>query len=115
MRFMRYVDDIVMGIVKVIEKGPINKYNLYNIGNNHPENLMVFVETLCDCLKENGLLEKDFDLDKNIELLPMQPGDVKTTYADTSALEKDYGFKPDTLLKDGLDRFVKWYKDYIKS
>ena len=114
-RDFTYVDDIVEGIIKVIEKGPINKYNLYNIGNNHPENLMVFVDTLCDCLKECDLLKDDFVLDEHIELLPMQPGDVVTTYADTSPLEKDYGFKPDTPLKDGLDRFVKWYKNYSKG
>ena len=111
-RDFTYIDDIVEGINRIIEKGPINKYNLYNIGNNHPENLMVFVSTLCDCLKDNDLLQNDFVLQDYIELLPMQAGDVITTYADTTPLEKDYDFKPNTDLKDGLDKFVKWYKEY---
>ncbi len=113
-RDFTYIDDIVEGIVRIMEKGPIEDYNLYNIGNSHPENLMDFVYTLADCLKENGLLHKDFDVDGHLELVEMQPGDVAVTYADTSALEKDYGFKPDTPLKEGLSRFAKWYKEYYR-
>ena len=113
-RDFTYVDDIVEGVVRIMDKGPIDKYNLYNIGNNHPENLMDFVYTLADCLKENGLLDDSFNVDDHLELVGMQPGDVAVTYADTSALEKDYGFKPDTSLKEGLSRFAKWYKEYYK-
>ena len=113
-RDFTYVDDIVEGIVRIINDGPKEKYNLYNIGNNHPENLMDFVYTLANSLKDNGLLDKEFNVDEHMELVAMQPGDVETTYADTSKLEQDYGFKPNTSLKDGLDKFAKWYKDYYK-
>ena len=113
-RDFTYVDDIVEGIKRIVEKGPKENYNLYNIGNNHPENLMYFVETLVECMKNNDLLEKDFDSKKHMELVESQPGDVETTYADISQLEKDYGFKPNTSLKDGLDKFCKWYKEYYK-
>lgn len=113
-RDFTYIDDIIEGIVRIIDKGPINKYNLYNIGNNHPENLMEFVDTLANSLKENKLLDESFNINDHIELVPMQPGDVETTYADTSKLEEDYGFKPNTPLSDGLNKFVKWYKDYYK-
>ena len=113
-RDFTYIDDIVEGIVRVMEKGPKENYNLYNIGNNHPENLMDFVYTLAGCLKDNGLLDKDFDTEGHLELVEMQKGDVVTTYADVSPLENDYGFRPDTPLKEGLDRFVKWYKEYYR-
>lgn len=113
-RDFTYVDDIVEGIVRILDKGPKEKYNLYNIGNNHPENLMDFVYTLANALKENGLLNPDFNIDEHMELVPTQAGDVETTYADTSKLELDYGFKPNTSLKDGLTLFTKWYKDYYK-
>ena len=113
-RDFTYIDDIVEGIVRILDKGPKDKYNLYNIGNNHPENLMDFVYTLANALKENGLLDNDFNIDEHIELVEMQPGDVPTTYADTSKLEQDYGFKPNTSLKDGLSKFANWYKDYYK-
>ena len=113
-RDFTYVDDIVEGIVRIMDKGPKEKYNLYNIGNSHPENLMDFVYTLANALKDNGVLDSNFDIDEHMELVPMQPGDVPTTYADTSALENDYGFKPNTPLKDGLNSFAKWYKDYKK-
>ena len=113
-RDFTYVDDIVEGIVRILDKGPKEKYNLYNIGNNHPENLMDFVYTLANCLKENGILDSNFNIDEHMELVPMQPGDVPTTYADTSMLEKDYGFKSNTSLKDGLSAFAKWYKEYYK-
>ena len=111
-RDFTYVDDIVEGIVRIMEKGPKEDYNLYNIGNHHPENLMDFVYTLGRCLKDNGLLEEDFDIDAHMELVGMQAGDVEVTYADTTPLQEDYGFKPDTPLKDGLDRFAKWYKEF---
>lgn len=113
-RDFTYIDDIVEGIVRIMDKGPVNDYNLYNIGNSHPENLMDFVYTLADSLKKYELLDKDFNIDEHMQLVEMQPGDVVSTYADTSGLEKDYGFKPDTSLKDGLDKFSKWYKDYYK-
>lgn len=111
-RDFTYVDDIVEGITRILDKGPINDYNLYNIGNNHPENLMDFVYTLANSLIKYEILSKDFNIDEHMELVEMQPGDVPTTYADTSLLEKDYGFKPNTSLQEGLDRFSKWYKEY---
>ena len=113
-RDFTYIDDIVEGIIRIINKGPINNYNLYNIGNNHPENLMDFVYTLGQAMKDNDLLDKDFNIDEHIELVAMQAGDVETTYADTSPLEKDYGFKPNTSLKEGLNKFCMWYKEYYK-
>lgn len=113
-RDFTYIDDIVEGIIRVMDKVPNGdiKYALYNIGNNHPENLMDFVSTLANALIENNVLPKDFDIKDATELVPMQPGDVPITYADTSALEKEFGFKPSTSLKDGLNRFAKWYKEY---
>ncbi len=111
-RDFTYIDDIVEGIVRIMEKGPKEDYNLYNIGNSHPEDLMEFVDTLADSLKRYELLPKDFDVKEHMELVGMQAGDVPVTYADTFALEKDYGFHPDTPLKDGLDRFSRWYKEY---
>ena len=113
-RDFTYIDDIVEGIVRIMEKGPKEDYNLYNIGNSHPEDLMEFVSTLADSLKRYELLPKDFDVKEHMELVGMQAGDVPVTYADTSALEKDYGFHPDTSLKDGLDRFSQWYKEYYR-
>ena len=111
-RDFTYIDDIIEGIVNIMVKGPIENYNLYNIGNNHPENLMDFIHILADCLIENELVSKDFNIDEHIELLPMQDGDVKVTYANTTKLEEDYAFKPNTDLKYGLDQFIKWYKQY---
>ena len=111
-RDFTYVDDIVEGIIRIMEKGPKQDYNLYNIGNHHPENLMDFVYTLGQCLKDEGLLSEDFNIDEHMELVEMQPGDVEVTYADTTPLQEDYGFKPDTSLKEGLSRFVKWYRDF---
>lgn len=114
-RDFTYIDDIVEGIRRIMEKGPKEGYNLYNIGNHHPENLMDFVYTLGDCLKKEGLLSEDFDMDAHMELVEMQPGDVAVTYADTAPLRSDYGFQPNTSLKDGLSSFAKWYKDhYVK-
>lgn len=113
-RDFTYIDDIVEGLVRIIDKGPIDKYNLYNIGNNKPENLMDFVYTLANSLIKYNLLASDFNIDQYMELVQMQAGDVSVTYADTSLLEKDYGFKPNTSLSDGLDRFVEWYKEYYQ-
>ena len=114
-RDFTYIDDIVEGIRRIMEKGPKEDYNLYNIGNHHPENLMDFVYTLGDCLKKEGLLSEDFDMDAHMELVEMQPGDVAVTYADTAPLRSDYCFQPNTSLKDGLSSFAKWYKDhYVK-
>ena len=114
-RDFTYVDDIVEGIVRIMEKGPKEDYNLYNIGNHHPENLMDFVYTLGECLKENGLLEENFDMDEHMKLVEMQPGDVPVTYADTLPLREDYGFQPSTSLKEGLSELAKWYKEYYKK
>ena len=114
-RDFTYVDDIVEGMVRIMEKGPKEDYNLYNIGNHHPENLMDFVYTLGECLKENGLLEENFDMDEHMKLVEMQPGDVPVTYADTLPLREDYGFQPSTSLKEGLSEFAKWYKEYYKK
>ncbi len=114
-RDFTYVDDIVEGIVRIMEKGPKEDYNLYNIGNHHPENLMDFVYTLGECLKENGLLEENFDMDEHMKLVEMQPGDVPVTYADTLPLREDYGFQPSTSLKEGLSEFARWYKEYYKK
>ena len=115
-RDFTYIDDIVEGIVRVMDKAPNAdvKYAIYNIGNNHPENLMDFVSILSNGLINNEVLPKDFDINEFIELVPMQKGDVPITYADVSALEKDFGFKPRTSLKEGLDKFAKWYKDFYK-
>ena len=113
-RDFTYVDDIVEGIIRVMDQGPKEDYNLYNIGNSHPENLMDFVYTLADRLIANGLLPQDFNIDEHLELVEMQPGDVPVTYADTTPLMNDYGFKPETPLKEGLDRFCKWYKEFYK-
>ncbi len=89
-RDFTYIDDIVEGIRRIMEKGPKEDYNLYNIGNHHPENLMDFVYTLGDCLKKEGLLSEDFDMDAHMELVEMQPGDVAVTYADTAPLRSDF-------------------------
>lgn len=125
-RDFTYVDDIVEGVVRVMNKAPkkedgadglpIPPYKLYNIGNNQPENLLDFVQILQEELVGAGVLPKDFDFEKHKKLVPMQKGDVPITYADTSELEKDFGFKPKTTLKEGLRKFAKWYyKFYIKE
>ena len=111
-RDFTYVDDIVEGIVRIMDKGPKEKYNLYNIGNSHPEDLLDFVHTLADCLKAEQILPKDFDVESHLQLVAMQPGDVAVTYADTTPLMKDYGFKPETPLKEGLQAFAKWYREF---
>lgn len=125
-RDFTYVDDIVEGVVRVMQHAPEKKtgedglpippYKVYNIGNNHPENLLEFVNILQEELVRAGVLPQDYDFDAHKELVPMQPGDVPVTYADTSALEEDLGFKPCTSLREGLRRFSEWYKQfYCKS
>ena len=99
--------------VEVGEDGlPIPPYRVYNIGNNQPENLLDFVDILQQELVRAGVLPEDYDFESHKELVPMQPGDVPITYADTSALERDFGFKPSTSLRDGLRKFAEWYKDF---
>ena len=112
-RDFTYVDDIVKGIVSVMQQTPQkNKegvpYKVYNIGNSSPENLLDFVNILENCLLENGIIKEKVKK----EFLPMQPGDVYQTFADTSDLEKDFGFKPSTSLKTGLEKFAQWYKEF---
>ncbi|MBS5297515.1 MAG: NAD-dependent epimerase/dehydratase family protein [Prevotella sp.] len=123
-RDFTYIDDIVEGIVRVMlhapekrvgEDGlPIPPYKVYNIGNSHPENLLDFVTILQEELIRAGVLPKDYDFEAHKELVPMQPGDVPVTYADTTALEEDFGYKPDMSLRTGLRKFAKWYKGYCK-
>lgn len=121
-RDFTYVDDIVEGVVSVMQHAPEKKmgedglpvppYKIYNIGNNSPENLLDFVTILQEELVRAGVLPKDYDFEAHKELVPMQPGDVPVTYADTSALEEDFGFKPSTSLREGLRRFAEWYGRY---
>lgn len=122
MRDFTYVDDIVEGVMRVMAKAPERKvgedglpippYKVYNIGNNHPENLLDFVRILQEELIRAGVLPADYDFEAHKELVPMQPGDVPVTYADTSALEQDFDFKPSTSLRDGLRKFAEWYKTF---
>ena len=121
-RDFTYVDDIVEGIIRVMNNAPTKKdgedglpippYKIYNIGNNNPENLLDFVQILSEELVRAGVLPKDYDFDAHKKLVPMQKGDVPITYADTSALERDFGYKPSTSLRDGLRRFAEWYYKY---
>ena len=121
-RDFTFIDDIVEGIEKVMQGAPEKKngedgllippYAIYNIGNNHPENLLDFVRILSEELVRAGVLPENYDFDSHKELVPMQPGDVPITFADTDALEKDYGFKPNTSLRDGLRKFAEWYKEF---
>lgn len=121
-RDFTYVDDIVEGVKRVMtcapekvagEDGlPVPPYRVYNIGNSSPENLLDFVDILQQELLRAGVLPEDYDFEAHKELVPMQPGDVPVTYADTSALERDFGFKPATPLRDGLRRFAEWYKEF---
>ena len=121
-RDFTYVDDIVEGVVRVMKKAPqkqvgedglpIPPYAVYNIGNNQPENLLDFVQILQEELVAAGVLPEDYDFEAHKELVPMQPGDVPVTYADTTALEQDFGFKPSTSLRDGLRAFAQWYARY---
>ena len=121
-RDFTYVDDIVEGVVRVMQHAPekqtgedglpIPPYAVYNIGNNSPENLLDFVQILQEELVRAGVLPQDYDFEAHKELVPMQPGDVPVTYADTSALERDFGFKPATSLRIGLRAFAEWYAKY---
>jgi UDP-glucuronate 4-epimerase len=121
-RDFTYVDDIVTGVVKVMEKAPdratgedglpVPPNALYNIGNNNPANLLDFVQILSEELVRAGVLPEDYDFEAHKKLVPMQPGDVPVTYADTSALERNFGFKPSTSLRDGLRKFAEWYREF---
>ncbi len=123
-RDFTYVSDIVEGVRRVMERAPERKtgedglpippYRIYNIGNNNPENLLDFVSILQEELIRAEVLPSDYDFESHKKLVPMQPGDVPVTYADTSALEEDTGFKPNTPLREGLRRFAKWYKEFYK-
>ena len=123
-RDFTYIDDIVEGILRVMVAPPDKKdgpdglpiapYRVYNIGGGHPENLLDFISILQEELVLNGLLPSDYDFEAHRELVPMQPGDVPITYADSSALERDFGFTPQITIFDGLRYFVEWYKEYQK-
>lgn len=123
-RDFTYIDDIVEGIVRVMKgapekrKGddglPVPPYSIYNIGNSNPENLMDFVQILSEELVGAEVLPANFDIEEHMELVPMQPGDVPVTYADTGKLERDYGFRPKTDLRSGLRAFAEWYREYNK-
>lgn len=123
-RDFTYVDDIVEGVKRVMQKPPqkqvgedglpIPPYAVYNIGNSSPENLLDFVTILQEELIRAKVLPSDYDFEAHKKLVPMQPGDVPVTYADTSALEQDFGFKPNTSLRDGLRKFAEWYKEFYK-
>ena len=124
MRDFTFVDDIVEGVVRIMQGAPEKKqgedglplppYAVYNIGNNSPENLLNFVDILQQELIRAKVLPEDYDFDAHKQLVPMQPGDVPTTYADTAALERDFGFKPSTSLRDGLRAFAEWYSEFYK-
>ena len=124
-RDFTYVDDIVEGVIRVMQRAPERKrgedglpvppYALYNIGNSHPENLPDFVDILQQELIRAGVLPATYDFEAHKELVPMQAGDVPVTYADTSALERDFGYKPNTSLRDGLRKFAEWYKEFYGS
>ena len=121
-RDFTYVDDIVEGVARVMKKPPEKKngedglpippYAIYNIGNSNPENLLDFVQILSEELVRAGVLPSGYDFETHKKLVPMQPGDVPVTYADTSALERDFGFKPHTPLREGLRKFAEWYKEF---
>lgn len=121
-RDFTFVDDIVEGVIRVMKGAPEKKigedglpvppYAVYNIGNNQPENLLQFVDILQQELIRAGVLSSDYDFDAHKELVPMQPGDVPVTYADTTELERDFGFKPSTSLREGLRKFAEWYKEF---
>ena len=123
-RDFTYIDDIVEGVIRVMKKAPerrngedglsVPPYAIYNIGNSQPENLLDFVEILQQELVSAGVLPSDYNFDEHKELVPMQPGDVPVTYADTTALERDFGFKPSTSLRDGLRTFARWYAKFYK-
>ena len=118
------MDDIVEGVVRVMKKAPDKKngedglpippYAVYNIGNQNPENLLDFVQILSEELVRAKVLPEDYDFEAHKKLVPMQPGDVPVTYADTSALERDFGYKPSTSLRSGLRKFAEWYAEFYK-
>jgi len=124
MRDFTFIDDIVEGVIRVMKGAPEKKtgedglpvppYAVYNIGNNAPENLLDFVTILKEELVRAGVLQEGYNFEAHKELVPMQPGDVPVTYADTTPLEKDYGFKPSTPLRDGLRKFATWYKEFYQ-
>ena len=124
-RDFTYVDDIVEGVVRIMQHAPEKKngedglpippYKVYNIGNNSPENLLDFVQILQEELLAAGVLPADYDFESHKELVAMQPGDVPVTYADTSALEEDFGFKPHTSLHEGIRKFAAWYKQFYSD
>ncbi len=121
-RDFTYIDDIVEGVLRVMAGPPARKtaddgrvlppYAVYNIGNSHPENLLDFVQILQEELIRAGVLPADYDFESHKKLVPMQPGDVPVTYADTSALERDFGFRPATPLREGLRKFAEWYREF---
>ena len=123
-RDFTYIDDIVEGVMRVMAKAPEKKqgedglpippYKVYNIGNSNPENLLDFVQILQEELVKAGVLPEDYDFEAHKELVAMQPGDVPVTYADTSELEKDFGFRPETPLREGLRIFAEWYKEFYR-
>lgn len=123
-RDFTYVDDIVEGVVRVMQKAPDKKngedglpippYAVYNIGNQNPENLLDFVQILSEELVRAGVLPENYDFEAHKELVAMQPGDVPVTYADTSALERDFNYKPRTSLREGLRNFAEWYAEFYK-
>ncbi len=123
-RDFTYIDDIVEGVVRVMQGAPerkdgedglpVSPYAVYNIGNQNPENLLDFVDILQQELIAAGVLPNDYDFEAHKQLVPMQPGDVPVTYADTTPLERDYGYKPSTDLRTGLRNFARWYKDFYK-
>ena len=125
MRDFTYINDIVEGVLRIMQGSPERKngedglpippYAIYNIGNNQPENLLSFVDILQQELVRAKVLPEDYDFEAHKQLVPMQPGDVPTTYADTSALERDFGFKPHTSMRDGLRAFAEWYKEYYQE
>lgn len=118
-RDFTYIDDIVEGVISVMQTSPLEnengvRYKVYNIGNNDPVNLLDFVDILQQELVSAGVLPSDYDFEAHKELVPMQPGDVEVTYADVSALQEDFGFKPDTPLREGLRRFAAWYREFYR-
>lgn len=125
LRDFTYIDDIVEGVVRVMAKAPekrtgedglpVPPFKIYNIGGGQPENLLDFVQILQEELVRAGVLPKDYDFEAHKQLVPMQPGDVPTTYADTTALERDFGFTPKIVLREGLRKFAEWYKEYYRG
>ena len=123
-RDFTFVDDIVEGVMRVMQGAPERKtgedglplppYAVYNIGNSSPENLLDFVDILQQELVRAEVLPTDYNFEAHKKLVPMQPGDVPVTYADTSALERDFDFKPSTSLREGLRKFAEWYKEFYK-